>query len=185
MILLVGASVAASACGGRRDDRPAATGQSDASEHGADAHSAGHPAAEAQAAPATGAMALIPPGPPANPVQAEMRLLNEATRDWVTAIAQNSLAAIPAGISRVHAARQVTDDALQRGEYSPPKGGAAARAAFIEQDEAFHGELVTLLRAAQANDLEAATRQLGVVLQGCTSCHTKFRFEAGTPAASQ
>ncbi len=112
-----------------------------------------------------------------------MRLLNEAMRDWVTAVAQNSLAAIPAGISRVHAAREVTDSALKRGEYVPPKGGKPALAAFIEQDEAFHDELVTLLRAARANDLEAATRQLGVVMQGCTSCHTAFRFDIGTSAA--
>lgn len=118
----------------------------------------------------------IPAGEPRNPVQAEMRLLNEATRDWVTAIAQNDLASIPPAISRVHAARLVTEEALKRGAYAPPKGGAAALAAFVRQDEAFHDELVTLLQAAKANDLPAATRQLGVVLEGCTSCHMTFRY---------
>jgi hypothetical protein len=113
---------------------------------------------------------------PRNPVQAEMRLLNEATRDWVTAVAQNDLASIPAGISRVHAARLVTEEALERGEYAPPKGGAAALAAFTRQDEAFHDELVKLLAAARADDLPAATRQLGVVIEGCTSCHLLYRF---------
>jgi hypothetical protein len=121
-------------------------------------------------------MPSIPAGDPRNPVQAEMRLLNEATRDWVTAIAQNDLASIPPGISRVHAARLVTEAALTAGTYAPPKGGAAALAAFVRQDEAFHDELVTLLRAATANALPAATRQLGVVLEGCTSCHMTFRY---------
>jgi len=118
----------------------------------------------------------MPTGEPRNPVQAEMRLLNEATRDWVTAIAQNDLASIPPAISRVHAARLVTEEALKRGAYVPPKGGAAALAAFVRQDEAFHEELVALLQAAKANDLPAATRQMGVVLEGCTSCHMTFRY---------
>ncbi len=180
LLAVVAAAVVAAACGNRPSDdaRPPSTDAGQA----ADVHDAD---LQAPATPVTGAMALIPPGPPANAVQAEMRLLNEATRDWVTAIAQNGLAAIPDGISRVHAARQVTDAALTAGTYVPPKGGQAALAAFIEQDEAFHDELVTLLKAARANDLEAATRQVGVVLQGCTSCHVKFRFDVGTQATPQ
>lgn len=121
-------------------------------------------------------------GPPAmtseasNPVQAEMRLLTEAARDWVTAIAQHDLGSVPEGIARVHAARLVTEQALSSGAYAPPKGGAAAVEAFVRQDEAFHDELVKLLQAAKANDLPAATRQLGVVLEGCTTCHMQYRF---------
>ncbi len=113
--------------------------------------------------------------PAANPVQAEMRALHEATRDWVTAIANNDLASIPRGISRVHAARMVTEKAVESGAYKPPKAGADIEA-FKKQDEAFHDELVKLLKASKANDLPAATKQLGVVLEGCTSCHTKYRF---------
>ena len=37
-------------------------------------------------------------------------------------------------------------------------------------------ELVKLLKASKAKDLPATTKQLGVVLEGCTSCHTKYRF---------
>jgi len=112
---------------------------------------------------------------PANPVQAEMRALHDATRDWVTAIADNDLARIPPGISRVHAARQVTEQALLKGEYRPPKASDDV-AGFTRQDEAFHDELVKLLEAARASDLPRATRQLGVVLEGCTTCHQKYRF---------
>ncbi len=132
--------------------------------------SAAHPETAPVASP------LVPSGMPANPVQAEMRLLNEAARDWVTAIAQRELGSIPPGISRVHTARLVTEAALKRGAYAPPKGGAAVLDAFVKQDEAFHDELVRLLEAAKADDLPAATKQLGVVLEGCTSCHLAYRF---------
>ena len=131
-------------------------------------------AAHPEAAPVTAP--FVPAGMPANPVQAEMRLLNEAARDWVTAIAQRELGSIPPGLSRVHAARLVTEAALKRGAYAPPKGGAAVLDAFVRQDEAFHDELVRLLEAAKANDLPSATKQLGVVLEGCTSCHMTYRF---------
>lgn len=134
-------------------------------------HPPAAPAVEQQAEPPAGMTSEA-----SNPVQAEMRLLTEATRDWVTAIAQRDLGSIPVGITRVHAARLVTEAALSSGAYVPPKGGAAAVEAFIRQDEAFHDELVTLLQAAKANDLPAATRQLGVVLEGCTTCHLQFRF---------
>lgn len=46
---------------------------------------------------------------------------------------------------------------------------------FVARDEAFHAELVKLLRAAQANDLPAATKQLGPILEGCTGCHQQYR----------
>lgn len=129
-------------------------------------------------APAAAKPAAVTPAPEAAPagnvVQAEMRLLHEATRDWVTAVANNQLGDIPPAISRVHTARVATEKALERGEYALPKGGDLA--AFAKQDEAFHDELVKLLRASKADDLPAATKQLGVVLEGCTSCHQQYRF---------
>ena len=128
---------------GGRQGPPAPEARADAGDaHDADTHAGDAPVG----------VPSMPAGEPRNPVQAEMRLLNEATRDWVTAIAQNDLASIPPGISRVHAARLVTEKALTAGTYAPPKGGAAALPAFVRQDDAFHDELVTLLQAAKAND---------------------------------
>lgn len=134
-------------------------------------HGGGHP----HEAPASAPAASVPSGPAKNPVQAEMRLLNQATRDWVTAIAQNQLNAIPAGMHEVHIAREATEKALKEGKYTPPKAGTNS-ADFARQDAAFHDELVRLLEASKKNDLAAATKQLGVVLQGCTDCHQKYRF---------
>lgn len=120
--------------------------------------------AEATRAPASG-----------NPVQNEMRILHEAARDWVTAIANNTLDLIPASIGKVHQARMLTETAVEAGAYRPPKNGDAL-ADFGKQDDAFHAELVKLLQASRAKDLPRTTKQLGVVLDSCTSCHLRFRF---------
>jgi cytochrome c556 len=102
-----------------------------------------------------------------------MRVLDEVVRSWVTAIANNQLEAIPNGVEKIHPARAATEHALEKGEYRPPKGEVEG---FKRQDEEFHDSLVALLKAARAKDLPAATRQLGVVLEGCTGCHVKYRF---------
>lgn len=125
------------------------------------------------AAVPTGSVASA--APPGNPVQEEMRALHEAARDWVTFVANGQLSLIPPTIPRIHAARQVTERALADGSYRPPKNGHLLQD-FVRQDEAFHDELVRLLKAARQDDLPAATRQLGVIMEGCTSCHVKFRF---------
>ncbi len=110
-----------------------------------------------------------------NPVRNEMRALHQATRDWVTAISYNNLRAIPASVRKVHQARMVTEAALAKGAYAPPKN-ADKLGEFKELDEKFHAQLVRLVRSAEADDLPATTRQLGVVLDACTNCHMKFRF---------
>lgn len=132
-----------------------------------DAHD--HDAEHAAVAP------LPSPSASGNAVQNEMRILNEAVRDSVTAIAYNRLDAIEPAIHKVHAARELTEKALESGTYKLPKNADQIEA-FKAQDEAFHGELVKFLKAAKANDLVATTTQLGVVLDRCTSCHTKYRF---------
>lgn len=110
-----------------------------------------------------------------NPVQHEMRLLTEAMNVILLAVANNNLKAIPPAIHKVHDARMVTEKALLSGAYHPPKNGNRIDA-FIAQDEAFHDELVTLMKAVKADDLQAATRQVGVIVNSCTSCHTQYRF---------
>lgn len=111
----------------------------------------------------------------ANPVQHEMRVLHEATRDWVTAVANNDLAQIPASIPKIHEARDATEKALESGSYRPPKNSDRLEK-FKKQDEAFHDSLVELLTAAKDKDLARTTEKLGTVLEGCTSCHLEYRF---------
>lgn len=116
-----------------------------------------------------------------NAVQNEMRLLHEAMRDSVTAVANNDLAAIPHAIHRVHQARGMTDAAIQSGSYRPPQNGDQIEQ-FLATDEAFHQELVVLVRAANANDSAATGQQLGVVLSRCNGCHSQFRPTPTPPA---
>lgn len=130
---------------------------------------------ESAPAPAETVGSVTVPPKNGNPVQNEMRVLHEATRDWITAIANNTPELIPASIGKVHEARMITEKAVEAGAYKPPKN-ADAMADFAKQDDAFHAELVKLLQASRAKDLTATTKQLGVVLEGCTSCHLRFRF---------
>lgn len=110
-----------------------------------------------------------------NPVQHEMRELTAAMDVILRAVANRELATVAPALARVHAARQQTAAALGHGAYRPPQHGQDL-AGFERQDEAFHEELVGLLEAARANDLPRATRQVGVLVQGCTTCHVRYRF---------
>ncbi len=121
----------------------------------------------------SGASAALRPG--MNPVQTEMALLHQATLAAVKGVVNNTLAAVPAAFERVDSARKNTVAFLQAGRYRPPKH-PARMADFEREDDAFHPQLAQLITAAQANDLPRATRQLGVVLDGCTRCHATFRF---------
>lgn len=108
-----------------------------------------------------------------NAVQNEMRLLTDAMVVIMNAVANNQLKAIPPAIQTVHKARQLTEQALESGTYKLAKGDLEA---FIREDEAFHDELVVLMGAVKKNDLKVATRQVGVLMNNCTSCHTQYRF---------
>ena len=127
---------------------------------------------------ATGQTAPAPRGPwPVgrdNVVASEMRALTGAMDTVVRAIANNDLQAIPPAIHAVHTAREKTDAAIHAGAYRPPSNGDRLEA-FVALDEAFHDELVALVRAARAGDLAAATRQVGPIMNGCTGCHQQFR----------
>lgn len=118
-----------------------------------------------------------------NPVQREMRLLLEALQGTVAAIADDDLARVPVLIHGVHDAKDATEAALDDGSYRPPKNPDNI-AAFKAMDEAFHQQLVGLVKAAQANDLVATTDNLSAVLRGCQGCHAMFR-EMPAPSASQ
>ena len=115
--------------------------------------------------------------PPLNAVQREMQALHELVVTSLVAIEAGKTDIIPAAIHRVHEARGETEKALTSGAWKPPRADATV-ADFVKTDEAFHAELVKLLRSSKQNDVTATTRQLGAVLEGCSSCHVRFRFPA-------
>lgn len=122
--------------------------------------------------------------PPLNAVQREMQKLHELMVISMVAIENGKTDVIPAAIHQVHEAKGETEKAITSGAWKPPRADATV-ADFVKTDEAFHDELVKLLRASKQNDVTATTRQLGAVLDGCTSCHVRFRFPAaGSPKGS-
>jgi cytochrome c556 len=115
-----------------------------------------------------------------NAVQTEMRRLECALEQTVVAIGRDDLAAIPRWIHVVHAAKQETEKALEGGAYKPSGGDLAA---FVSMDQAFHGALERLVRAASDGDHGATATALGDVLGQCQGCHAVFRPGKPAPAA--
>jgi cytochrome c556 len=123
----------------------------------------------------THAPEVAPAPPPANVVQEEMRLLLGAVQEAVAGVAVGDVRGLPAAIHKVHGAKEATGAALASGAWRPAKGEVAR---FREVDEAFHDQLVVLVRAAKKNDVPATAEALGAVLRGCPACHDEFRQPA-------
>ena len=140
-------------------------GRDKPAETNGESHGATH---EAKPAPAAA------PTPAGNAVQNEMRLLNEAMRDTVTAIGTGDLKTIPHRLHEVHGARELTEKAIASGAYKLPRNGDQL-ATFKALDESFHAELEKLFKAASANDAAATSAAFGSVMGQCDSCHTQFR----------
>ena len=121
---------------------------------------------------ATASPDVVPAGITA--VQNEMRLLHEAMRSCVTALAYGTLDAIPEGLHTVHRARELTENALESGSYKLPKNPEKL-ATFKNLDEQFHVELEKLAAVATSKDGAATGRQVGVVLSQCSGCHAQFK----------
>lgn len=114
-----------------------------------------------------------------NAVQNEMRLLNHAFHQSITAAALGDVSIVPGLFHEVHQARALTDKALADGAWRPAKGDLAG---FTAMDQAFHGDLEKLVQAALHNDATAVVDQLDRMLPSCIACHTAHR-EPGLPAA--
>lgn len=118
--------------------------------------------------------AAEPAKPGTNPVQHEMRLLHDAVREAVTAVANGDVKQLPHAFHRVHGAKDATAKAIAAGTWKPPKNGAALDR-FRALDEAFHADLEALVGAAQRNDVKGTASALGKTIAGCPTCHGEFR----------
>jgi len=143
-------------------------------EHGAEHEShAGSTGAEHESH-ATSTGAATPAGPPANAVQAEMRLLSEALETAVRGIGSGDVRGVEHALHKVHAAKEKTAADLAASRYRPPKN-ADRLPRFRELDEAFHGRLEHLVEASRANDVPRTAEALSGALQSCHGCHSEFR----------
>jgi cytochrome c556 len=109
-----------------------------------------------------------------NQVQDEMRLLVSALETAVRGIAAGDVRPVEQALHRVHAAKEMTEAAIERGSYRLPKN-ADRVGRFRELDETFHQKLEDLAVASRANDVSRAARAVGDVLGACHGCHTEFR----------
>ncbi len=143
------------------------------------------PALIAVAAFAADGGAEAPPAQqPPNAVQKEMQALHAMMVIALTAIENGVLSPIPEALERVHDSKSETEKALASGAWNPPRPGTTLKD-FARQDEGFHKELEKLEALAKKNDLPGVTKQYGVVLNGCTACHQKFKFIAPPAARSK
>lgn len=110
-----------------------------------------------------------------NVVQHEMLLLNDAMIGVFSLIINNKLEDVPARIHSVHSARELTHSAVTGGQYKPPKNSEDIHG-FEKLDQAFHADLVELVKASKQDDLKLATEKYADVMQGCTNCHTQYRY---------
>ncbi len=130
------------------------------------------PAGSATAAPATPAADAA--APPANVVQTEMRMLTQILEATVRGIGAGDVSGIDEQLHGLHAAKEATTAAVKGGTYKLPKNSENV-AAFEQMDEAFHGQLVGLVKASRANDVPAAAEALGQIVRSCNGCHAMFR----------
>lgn len=115
-----------------------------------------------------------PSAPPANPVQAEMRLLSATLQSAVRGIGAGDVRSVEHELHQLHAAKEATEAAIRSGAYRLPRNPDRVDR-FRELDEAFHGGLGSLVQASRRNDVPATAEALGVVLRGCQGCHSEFR----------
>lgn len=115
-----------------------------------------------------------PSGPPANPVQAEMRMLSATLQSAVRGIGAGDVRSVEHDLHRLHAAKEATEAAIRNGSYRLPRNPDRVDR-FRELDEAFHGGLGALVQSSRRNDVGATAEALGVVLRGCQGCHSEFR----------
>jgi hypothetical protein len=82
------------------------------------------------------------------------------------------------GIDRVYR-HAIFEDFEIRDDYSLAhlEGRVDCMEGFAKMDQAFHEDLRGLVKAAKDDDLEEATTRYRDLVQGCTDCHTKYRFE--------
>ncbi len=109
-----------------------------------------------------------------NALKEEMHLLDAAYKNLLDAILLDQPETIEKPFHAVHKAKMKTEKALHGGKIKLPKNGDQLEA-FVAMDEAFHDKLVKLLGAARKKDRDAIRESAHEILDGCISCHNRYR----------
>lgn len=104
----------------------------------------------------------------------EMRKLDGVFREVVSGVAVGDGHRVHSALESMHGAMEKTQEALHKGEVKLKKNADKA-AEFERMDKAFHHNLEALAKAAHHNDGQKMTAFTKKLLDGCVSCHSKFR----------
>lgn len=120
------------------------------------------------------------PAETANPIKAEMKLLNSAYMNLITSLIFNNPGAIAEPFHEVHKSKAKTEEALKKGKIKLPKNNDKM-SRFIEMDEQFHKDVEELLTAARRGNMKWVEGVTNKLLSGCIQCHKMFRNGVPVP----
>lgn len=104
----------------------------------------------------------------------EMRQLDAAFREIVSAVALGDGHRVHEAVHSLHGTMEKTQEALHHGEVKLRKNAARAKE-FERMDHEFHADLESLAKAAHSSDIQKMSGLTKKLLDGCVSCHTIFR----------
>jgi hypothetical protein len=110
----------------------------------------------------------------ANPLVEEMRTLDLAYRDIVSAVALGDSARVHRAVESMHGTMEKTHEGVHSGTVTTPRNAARIKD-FVKMDKAFHEKLESLDRAAQRNNQREMLRTAKLLLDGCVQCHQLFK----------
>lgn len=104
----------------------------------------------------------------------EMRALDAVFREVVSAVALGDGNRVHHALESMHGKMEKTQEDLHSGKVSLRKNASKA-AEFEKMDKDFHAKLEALGKAAHKGDGKGMTELTKKLLDGCVSCHKKFR----------
>lgn len=109
-----------------------------------------------------------------NPLKEEMRRLDAAFRSLVNDVVLGNLSAVEGHFQGLHALKERTHAALEKGEIKLPKNGGKMKV-FEQYDASFHKELEQLIKASKKGNTKAVRGLTHRLLDACIRCHGVFR----------
>ena len=109
-----------------------------------------------------------------NPLKEEMRQLDAAFKNLVNDVVLGNLSAVEGHFQGLHALKERTHAALEKGEIKLPKNGGKIKL-FEQFDASFHKKLERLIKASKMGDTKAVRGLTHRLLDACIRCHGVFR----------
>lgn len=113
-------------------------------------------------------------GASTNALIEEMRQLDAAFREIVSAVALGDGHRVHMAIDSLHGTMEKTQEALLHGEVKLRKNASRVKE-FERMDHEFHVDLESLAKAAHSSDIQKMSGLTKKLLDGCVNCHTVFR----------